>query len=51
MDAKNAAGNATNRQMNRQVSDMESIYEEIPKGVKGRRRRKFLPDASLRRYA
>ena len=30
MDAKGAAGNATNRQMNRQVSDMESIYEEMP---------------------
>ena len=50
MDSKNAAGNASNHQMNRQVSDMESIYEEMPaKGQKGRRRRKFLPDASLRR--
>ena len=50
MDTKNAAGNASNHQMNRQVSDMESIYEEMPaKGQKGRRRRKFLPDASLRR--
>ena len=52
MDAKSAVGNANNHQMTRQVSDMESIYEEMPaKGQKGRRRRKFLPDASLRRNA
>ena len=34
MDARSAAGNATNHgqnhQMTRQVSDMESIYEEMP---------------------
>ena len=49
MDAKGAVGNATNHQMNRQVSNMESIYEAMP--VNGRRRRRFLPDASHRWWA